>query len=674
MITGMVAAVGLTIGGAAVAGNAAPAPAGTFTYTTTADFNGGTALNLSTANDELKLTPSFTFPFVWVPASARGTIAKIDANTGLVVGEYWSAPQNMAHDPSRTTVDQNGNVWAGNRAEASGNKGSVVHIGLEEAGQCVDRNGNGVIDTSTGLGDIRPWANTSLEDSDGGVATADDECVIHYVRTTGHTIRQVSIDADNHAWVGGPGLVTISGRYFDRISPSGQIVKTFKLPDGVDYAAYGGLIDANNVLWSASGPVGIGSVWRIDLSSVPEATPPAVLSAPANYTLVPASGAYGMAKDAAGNIWVTDYYGSRVHKISPAGALIGNYGTQTTGNRGVAVTADGDVWVAGSGNGQVARLRNNGTWVTNINVGDTPTGVSVDVNGKIWVSLLGLNQAKRIDPATNTVDQTTDLGVGAGPYTYGDMTGGVNVGGPASGTWSTVIDSGVPGQHWSTIDWTAATNGGLVTATAAASEDGTTYGPDTSVADGGTLALMGRYLKVTVTLSRTAAMVDADITPVLTDITVTTNQPPLASAGDDQVVDEGDLVTLDGTASSDPDGDTLDYSWTLQPGYTGPEVFLSDATAQQPTFTPTDNGQYTFSLTVDDGRGGSATDDTVVTVDNLAPVITSFTSPVDPVPVGSVVNLSATFTDAGTNDTHTASFTLDTQTESGTVTETDGSG
>jgi PKD repeat protein len=155
---------------------------------------------------------------------------------------------------------------------------------------------------------------------------------------------------------------------------------------------------------------------------------------------------------------------------------------------------------------------------------------------------------------------------------------------------------------------------------------------------------------------------------------VPTNQPPLASAGDDQRVDEGDLVTLDGTASSDPDGDTLSYSWTLQPGYTGPGVTLSDPTAQQPTFTPTDNGQYTFTLTVDDGRGGSATDETVVTVDNLAPVITSFSSPLDPVPVGSVVNLSATFTDAGTNDTHTATFALDTQTQNGTVTETDGSG
>lgn len=46
-ITGMVAAVGLTIGGAAVAGNAAPAPAGTFPYTTAADFDGGAGVTLT---------------------------------------------------------------------------------------------------------------------------------------------------------------------------------------------------------------------------------------------------------------------------------------------------------------------------------------------------------------------------------------------------------------------------------------------------------------------------------------------------------------------------------------------------------------------------------------------------------------------------------------------------
>lgn len=59
------------------------------------------------------------------------------------------------------------------------------------------------------------------------------------------------------------------------------------------------------------------------------------------------------------------------------------------------------------------------------------------------------------------------------------------------------------------------------------------------------------------------------------------DSPPNADAGDDQAVDEEQLVTLDGTASNDPDGDPLTYSW-VQLGGTG--VSLSGGNTSQPTF------------------------------------------------------------------------------------------
>jgi hypothetical protein len=92
------------------------------------------------------------------------------------------------------------------------------------------------------------------------------------------------------------------------------------------------------------------------------------------------------------------------------------------------------------------------------------------------------------------------------------------------------------------------------------------------------------------------------------------NVPPIADAGDDQTVDEDSLVTLDASASSDPDSgpSPLAYSWVQTAGQS---VTLSDATAAMPTFTAPEVGTggevLTFELTVSDG---AATDVDTVTV------------------------------------------------------------
>lgn len=86
-------------------------------------------------------------------------------------------------------------------------------------------------------------------------------------------------------------------------------------------------------------------------------------------------------------------------------------------------------------------------------------------------------------------------------------------------------------------------------------------------------------------------------------------EPPTANAGSDQQVFTDEQVTLDGTASSDPDDDSLYYKWTLQSGPAS--VTLSDIYAAQPTFTPTTAGDYIFSLGVRDDTFTSSESDTV---------------------------------------------------------------
>ena len=91
------------------------------------------------------------------------------------------------------------------------------------------------------------------------------------------------------------------------------------------------------------------------------------------------------------------------------------------------------------------------------------------------------------------------------------------------------------------------------------------------------------------------------------------NQAPVANAGADQSVTTGTPVTLDGSASSDPDGDPLTYAWTLQPGAPG-SVTLTGGTTVNPSFTPAVAGTYTFQLTVSDNAGHSSTDTVTVAV------------------------------------------------------------
>ena len=116
-----------------------------------------------------------------------------------------------------------------------------------------------------------------------------------------------------------------------------------------------------------------------------------------------------------------------------------------------------------------------------------------------------------------------------------------------------------------------------------------------------------------------------DVTITLTDVDETApppppaNNPPTAEAGAARTVDPGASVTLYGSGT-DPDNDTLTFLWRQT---AGPTVTLAGADTARATFTAppdlTEDTALTFTLTVSDGRGGSATDAVTVTVRDLAP-------------------------------------------------------
>ena len=88
------------------------------------------------------------------------------------------------------------------------------------------------------------------------------------------------------------------------------------------------------------------------------------------------------------------------------------------------------------------------------------------------------------------------------------------------------------------------------------------------------------------------------------------NQAPIANAGPDQTVEAGETVVLDGSGSSDADGDFLTYRWSAPSGVT-----LSSLTVSRPTFVASVAGTYRISLVVTDGARSSTPDTVVVTVE-----------------------------------------------------------
>jgi RHS repeat-associated protein len=610
-------------------------------YTLSADFDEGSYINVTHSTpDQLQIDETArTLNFIWVAVSSKGTVVKIDTETGAVLGEYFTSPNGQPRNPSRTTVDQNGNVWATNR---DGN--SVLRIGLVENGQCVDRNGNGVIDTSTGYGDIRPWTNAGGADTGGGVTTAQDECIINYTKVNSSGTRHVSVTKDNDVWVSGTG-----GQRFDLIDGKTGLVK--RSEPSVGYGGYGGLIDKAGVIWSAR------SLLRWDT---------------ANPLTGPNGGnwkgyghdSYGLCIDGKGNVWNTSLGGNLIYKFAPDGTHLGTFNHGAYWAQGCVVDKNDDVWVAHSLNdSSVGHLKSNGAFVGNVSVGSGPTGVAVDARGKVWATNHNSWNVSRIDPNLGPVgaDGVTPVGqvdlttreLGGYLYNYSDMTGSTLSGAPDQGTWSAVFDSEAAGAEWGRVGWTAKVCGdGLLTVSVATGEDGATFGQPIVVSNGDDPEVpAGRYARVSVKFERASS----GESPVLYDLSISTagfeletpaNLAPDVDAGPDQTLEGVTKTSLHGITCDDgmPSNQRLAVTWSKVSGPGTVNFARPDSAATEVTFSVP--GNYELKLTASDSaftRG----DTVVVEVlpGNEPPSVNA--GPDQAVTHPAAANLNGTITDDG---------------------------
>ena len=139
------------------------------------------------------------------------------------------------------------------------------------------------------------------------------------------------------------------------------------------------------------------------------------------------------------------------------------------------------------------------------------------------------------------------------------------------------------------------------------------------------------------------------------------NNPPTASAGDDQIIPEGDTVTITGTASDPDTGDTLTYLWTSD----RPGLPVSDSDTLAPSFTAPQVDTDTaiiLTLSVTDSHNATATDQVTITVTDVPPPNTAPTASAgddQTIPEGDTVTITGTASDPDTGDTLTYLWTSD---------------
>jgi PKD repeat protein len=287
---------------------------------------------------------------------------------------------------------------------------------------------------------------------------------------------------------------------------------------------------------------------------------------------------------------------------------------------------------------------------------DTDYSASSEI-AHIWADDFSGTVAVEVFDGHTTSTASTTVAVSGVPPMIISITGPtqtIRVGATADLSAS-FTDPGTMDTHAAAIDW----------------GDGTPTGwPVTPTEGGGTVegshtfTAPGQY-HVILTVTDDEGLSDTK------EIIVTVNNPPVATIGGPYSGTEGSAITLSAAGSSDADGDPLQYRWDFENDGTWETPYSASA---ETTHTWPDDYSGTVTVEVFDGYAAT-TASTTMTVAGVEPAIGTITGPVDKILAGATADLSASFTDPGTEDTHTAAYDWgDGTTTAGAITEAGGAG
>ena len=472
-----------------------------------------------------------TFPVMWIANAGEDTVSKFDTTNNVELARYrtWFGPAGQAGHrshlgnaysgpaPSRTAVDISGNAYVLNRFFE--NKRPVLLKILAEG--FVDRNGNGVMDTSSSstpmvMGDLN--GNDQIDPNE-----ITDERIAWAVQVGSQNGlgRSLCIGTDGHLWVG-----MFNARTYYKVSSNdgSQLAGPVAVPS---WSPYGCMIDKDGVLWSASLSGVLGKITNTASNAGP-------------YTVSSFNGSfnYGIAL---GNGKV--YLGSSNQQFDPATNLFSAIPNMAVGSSGIVVDGSGNI-IAGSTTIRKVSPAGALLWQAPLQAGGSSSvGIQVDSNNDVWQ--IGFTSAGRMQKYRGT--DGAPLGtfpVGNMPYTYSDAAGFAarNVTNP-TGTWTVTFDGGAAGTQWGTINWNDTIPAGAsvqVSARTADSEAGLPVVAYQGVAKGVQFAAAGRYIQIQARLNSNTSRES----PVLFDLSVSSLVSGVCDVDTDGDVDSADIALI----------------------------------------------------------------------------------------------------------------------------------
>jgi hypothetical protein len=368
--------------------------------------------------------------YLWVANAGEGTVSKVDTRNLREAARYHSVGPNTdqltagAHNsPSRTGIDLRGDMIVANRAFSRQPSASKV-ANLD----CIDRNGNGTIETSSDTN-----GNGTIELADATeFFGASDECFLwtRAVGGVGGTARALAIDAGDdenpfgNVWVG-----MYSHRQFYGLSgETGELLQAPGLtnPVAVPHSPYGAVVDYFGNVWS--GTISHGTIAGFD-SRTGRTSP---LITPSGVPV----GAYGFTLDGNNRLWI-GAQGQGVLRFDPhrlpGGGInpdsLNGQGTWRHSDcnghacyvRGGGADAEGRIWFANNVGAVIGWQVESMAFIGNYPIGGgSATGAGIDFDGFVW-GVSGSGYTARVDP-DNPAD-VRRVTVGSSPYTYSDFTG-----------------------------------------------------------------------------------------------------------------------------------------------------------------------------------------------------------------------------------------------------------